>query len=158
MQSSPTIDRQKPCAAETHSQLDSKRVAENQKPTNRPSRITKLILILVGHVSIVLGVVGIVLPLLPTTPFLLLAAACYMRGSVTWYNWLINQRHLGPYIVDYREGRGISLRLKLGLIAFVWITISISAILLIDILLLKIALFSIAAIVSVLIGRLPRRK
>lgn len=134
------------------------RVVEENKPRTRYGRITKLILILVGHVSLVLGLVGIALPLLPTTPFLLLAAACYVRGSESLYNWLSNQRLLGPYIASYRAGGGINRRLKVGLIALIWITVPMSAMLLVDVLMIRLALFATASLVSVVICRLPVRK
>jgi len=129
-------------------------MAREDKPTNRSGRFTKLLLMLAGHVSLVLGLLGIVLPLLPTTPFLLLAAACYVRGSESLYNWLLNQRLLGPYIARYRAGGGVSRRLKVVLIALIWITITISAMCLFDALYIRLALFGIAAVVSIVIWRL----
>ena len=114
----------------------------------------RTLLILGGHVSLVLGIIGILVPLLPTTPFLLLAAACYIRGSESLYNWLINHRVFGAYIRNYREGRGTSLKLKVVLIALIWITIPLSAILMIDELFMRGILFAIAVIVSILIFRL----
>ena len=102
-----------------------------------------------------LGTVGILVPLLPTTPFLLLAAACYVRGSKTSYNWLINHRLFGAYIKNYREGGGISRKLKIALIALIWITIPLSAILLIENPSVRGVLFAIAVIITILIFRLP---
>ena len=58
------------------------------------------LLIVVGTLSLVLGIVGVFVPLLPTTPFLLLAAACYARGSERLYRWLVGHRYLGQYIRD----------------------------------------------------------
>ena len=63
----------------------------------------RYLLMAVGWVSVVLGVIGIFLPVLPTTPFLLLAAACFARSSPRFYQWLINHRQLGPWIRDYRS-------------------------------------------------------
>ncbi|WXL27306.1 YbaN family protein [Ectopseudomonas mendocina] len=83
-------------------------------------------LLAVGWLSVVLGVIGIFLPVLPTTPFLLLAAACFMRSSERFYLWLINHRHLGPWIVDYLEGQGIPLKGKVYAIGLMWLSISIS--------------------------------
>ncbi len=67
-------------------------------------RTINVVLIIIGHVSVALGVAGIFLPVLPTTPFLLLAAICYAKGSEKLYNWLIEHAHLGLYIKDFREG------------------------------------------------------
>jgi uncharacterized membrane protein YbaN (DUF454 family) len=79
--------------------------------------------IIVGSISLGLGIVGIVIPILPTTPFLLLAAFCYGRGSERFYDWLVNRSQLGEYIRSYREGRGIPLKQKLLTIALLWLTI-----------------------------------
>ena len=70
-----------------------------------------------------LGVIGIFLPLLPTTPFLLLAAALYFRSSEKLYQWLIQQKHLGSYIRNFREYRAIPLRAKIISVSMVWITL-----------------------------------
>jgi uncharacterized membrane protein YbaN (DUF454 family) len=89
----------------------------------------KVILVIAGTISVILGVVGIFLPLLPTTPFLLLAAACYVKASPKLYSWLINNKHLGSYIRNYREGKGIPLKTKSIAIVLLWSTISLSAVL-----------------------------
>ena len=70
--------------------------------------LIKIILISVGSLSVLLGILGIFLPLLPTTPFLLLAALCYSRSSERFYQWLVTNRWFGEYIRNYREGRGIT--------------------------------------------------
>ena len=70
-----------------------------------------------------LGAVGAFLPVLPTTPFLLLAAVCYARGSERCHRWLLTNRLFGRYIRDYREGRGVSLRHKVAALALLWLTI-----------------------------------
>ena len=79
-----------------------------------------------GTVALLLGILGIFLPVLPTTPFLLLASACYMRGSERMYRWLMNQRHLGPYLRNFQAGRGIPLRAKITALAVMWTSITIS--------------------------------
>ena len=95
---------------------------ENSNDTLKQKRYTnkylRWLLIAAGTVSILLGILGIILPLLPTTPFLLLAAASYARSSVKFYNWLINNRFFGSYIKNYREGKGIPLRVKVSAISF----------------------------------------
>jgi hypothetical protein len=69
-----------------------------------------------------LGVIGMFLPIMPTTPFLLLASICYSRSSKRFYNWLITNRWCGKYIRNYREGRGVSLKHKIFSIAMLWLT------------------------------------
>ena len=69
------------------------------------------------------------LPVLPTTPFLLLAAYCFMRGSQRFYNLLVSNRYLGSYIRNYMEGRGMSVKWKAWVIFWLWLVIGISAIL-----------------------------
>jgi uncharacterized membrane protein YbaN (DUF454 family) len=75
---------------------------------------------------VVLGTLGVFLPLLPTTPFLLLAAACYIRSSQRFYDWLLSNRVFGTYISNYRAGRGIPLSTKIVGIGLLWITIGYS--------------------------------
>ncbi len=77
-----------------------------------PSRHIRALLIVIGTVSAVTGIIGIVLPLLPTTPFLLIAAACYARSSERFYNWLLENRYFGPPIREWRETRTVSRRTK----------------------------------------------
>ena len=88
--------------------------------------IRKGILIFTGTVCVGLGVLGMILPLLPTTVFLLLAAYCYSRSSERFHNWLINNRWCGQYIQNYRSGRGISLRQKISTILILWASICLS--------------------------------
>lgn len=83
----------------------------------------KSLLAVFGVVSLSLGVAGIFLPLLPTTPFLLLAAWAFVRSSPRLYAWLINHPHLGEYIRNFRENRAIPLRVKVVSVSLVWLTI-----------------------------------
>lgn len=81
----------------------------------------------VGTIAVVLGLIGVFLPLLPTTPFLLLAAACYMRGSERMANWLMNNRLFGSYIRDFHENRGIPVKTKIWALSIMWVSLAISA-------------------------------
>lgn len=83
----------------------------------------KIILIIIGSVSLVLGIIGIFVPLLPTTPLLLLSVAAYSKSSEQLYNWLLNHKYLGPYISNFRENRAIPLRAKIVSVVLVWVTI-----------------------------------
>lgn len=87
------------------------------------SGVARLWFLAGGHLAVGLAVLGVVLPLLPTTPFLLLAAACYARGSVRFYNWLHNTRTFGPMIRNWREHRAVTLPHKLLAIGVITVTI-----------------------------------
>lgn len=101
---------------------------EIQQPGVQEQRnpVIRYVLLAIGWLSVALGVIGIFLPLLPTTPFLLLAAACFMRSSKRFYLWLVNHRQLGPWIVDYLNGQGIPLKGKVYTISLMWLSIGLS--------------------------------
>ena len=80
-------------------------------------------LVILGGLSLVLGLLGIFVPLLPTTPFLLLAAALWVRSSQRLYAWLLSHRRLGPYIRNFRENRAIPLRAKVFSVTLLWATL-----------------------------------
>ena len=80
-------------------------------------------LVILGGLSLVLGLLGIFVPLLPTTPFLLLAAALWGRSSPRLYAWLLSHRRLGPYIRNFRENRAIPLRAKVFSVTLLWATL-----------------------------------
>jgi uncharacterized membrane protein YbaN (DUF454 family) len=88
------------------------------------SRPLRVLLVIAGTLSLALGIIGIFLPLLPTTPFLLLASACYVRGSERLHRWLLNQGRLGAYIRRYEEGQGIPLRGKVLAMLMMWPSIA----------------------------------
>jgi hypothetical protein len=106
--------------------------------------IKKGLLVTLGTLFLAIGVFGIFIPLLPTTPFLLLAAACYIRGSKKFYDWLIKNRWLGEYIKNYQDGKGVPFKVKIITITVLWLTIIISTILFVSILIIQIFLFIIA--------------
>lgn len=83
----------------------------------------KYILLFLGTLSLSLGIIGIFLPVLPTTPFLLLAATLYMRSSEKLYNWLLSHHYLGEYIRNFREYKAIPLRVKVVSVSLVWATL-----------------------------------
>lgn len=122
---------------------------ENKLEYKRPGKIKKGLLIVAGSISVGLGILGIILPLLPTTPFLLLAAACYLRSSERLYNWLIYHRVFGKIIRDYLQNRTISLRVKISSLILMWLAIGYSAIFVVSILWVSILLFAIAVGVTI---------
>jgi uncharacterized membrane protein YbaN (DUF454 family) len=89
-------------------------------------RSVRYLLLCVGWLSVALGVIGIFLPVLPTTPFLLLAAACFVRSSPRFYLWLVTHPRLGPWIRDYLEGQGIPLKGKVYALLLMWASIALS--------------------------------
>lgn len=108
----------------------------------------RVIYLIIGITSLVVGTIGIVLPVLPTTPFLLLSLACFLKSSKKLYDFVLENKYLGPYVRDYISGDGIPLKMKKRAIALVWITISFSALVVIDVIHLQILLFTIAILVS----------
>ena len=92
------------------------------------SPIVRVALVLLGSGFVALGVAGIFLPVLPTTPFLLLAAACYARASRRFYNALLNNRWFGPAILEWQQYRSIRYRTKLVSIAMMAVTLAISVV------------------------------
>ena len=121
-------------------------MALNKKPSGK---ILRFLLIIAGMISSALGFIGVFMPLLPTTPFLLLAAACFFKGSDRFYNWLLNNRWVGTYIRNYREKKGIPLRIKIKTIVLLWITIAISAIFFVTNIFVRILLLLIAIGVTI---------
>ena len=101
-------------------------------------------MIITGTFFVGLGVLGIFLPLFPTTPFLLLAAACYARSSRKFYDWLLNNKWFGNYIKNYRARKGVPLKVKVLSISFLWITIGYSVVFVVHIFLVRIILILIA--------------
>ncbi len=90
------------------------------------AELKRYLLIVLGTICLAIGIIGIFTPILPTTPFLLLAAACYLRSSPRFHSWLMNNRIFGSYIRNYTAGRGIPIKVKLFTIALLWVTIGIS--------------------------------
>lgn len=88
--------------------------------------VRKALLIFIGTVSVGLGVMGMFVPLMPTTVFLLLAAYCYSHSSEKFHNWLLSNRLCGKYISNYRSGKGISVRQKVSTISLLWASIGFS--------------------------------
>lgn len=88
--------------------------------------LSKLVLNILGTVFLFIGVLGIVLPLLPATPFFLLASACYVRGSEKLHHWLMNHRYLGPYITNIKDKRGMPRRAKVVTITVLWASLAYS--------------------------------
>jgi hypothetical protein len=104
-----------------------------------------------------LGVLGVFLPLLPTTPFLLLAAACFVRSSDRLYSSLMNHRLLGPYIRNYRDHRAISRGALASTLALLWATLAVSAFLTPSTALVRVILLAVGIGVTAHLLSLRRR-
>jgi len=85
------------------------------------NKLVRLLFVFIGSIFVGLAVIGIFLPGLPTTPFLILAAYFYIRSSNKLYNWLINNKILGVYIRGYLSGKGMPLRAKIISLILMWI-------------------------------------
>jgi len=86
--------------------LDKAKPIQNVKYEKKEQKIIRALWLAVGLVCVGLGAIGIVLPILPTTPFLLAAAACFCKSSTRMYDWLLSNRWFGEYIRNYREVGG----------------------------------------------------
>ncbi len=123
--------------------------ARRERVRKASDRLLRGILVALGTCFVALGVLGIFLPLLPTTPFLLLAVACYARSSERFHNWLLNNRWFGTYLRNYREGRGIALRVKILTVLLLWTTIGCSAAFAVDNIAVRVILSVIAIGVTI---------
>ncbi len=107
-----------------------------------------------GSVSLGIGIAGIVLPLLPTTPFLLLAAYCYSRGSRRLHKRLLSNRLIGNYLKNYLEGKAMTIKAKVLSLSMLWAVIVCTAVFVIDSQIMRIIMLAVGAAVTVHIVRL----
>jgi len=119
-------------------------------PTLSPTM--KLLFNIIGVLAVLLGILGLFLPLLPTTPFLLLASACFARGSDRLHGWLLNHRVFGVYLRNFEAGNGIPLRAKIVASVMMWSSLLV-AIVRFEHLGLRVALVLIGASVSLYLWR-----
>jgi uncharacterized membrane protein YbaN (DUF454 family) len=122
-----------------------------------PSPSVRAALVVAGSGFVVVGLAGIFLPVLPTTPFLLLAAACYARASRRFYNALLNSRLFGPAILEWREHRAIAWRTKLTAIALLALTLATSILFFVEEAWLRLALGVVGLVLGVWLYRIPSR-
>lgn len=108
----------------------------------------KAFLISCGSLSLGLGIIGIILPLLPTTPFLLLSAACYARSSQKLYHWLIENKYVGSYIKHYHAGKGIPLKAKIIAVSVLWLSLSFTICFVVPLVVIKVLLAMIGAYIT----------
>ena len=141
------------------SPAEAPREAADHPADARPhgSPAVRAFFIVLGTVFVGLGIAGAVLPVLPTTPFLLLAAACYARGSVRFYRWLIEHRTFGPTIVEWRRHRSIPWRTKLVAIGLMSAMIAVSAVLFVRPWWAQALLVAVGAATGAWLWRIPSR-
>lgn len=111
--------------------------------------LKRSLLIVAGTVCVTVGAIGIVVPVLPTTPFLLLAAACYTGGSRRLYCALLNNRLVGSYLRNYLEGKGMTRRSKIWTLSLLWAGITLAAALATDSLLVRVVLGIVLTAVTI---------
>lgn len=129
----------------------------NPVPTNNhvKSDLLRWILICIGWISIAGGIIGLFLPLVPTIPFLLLAAVCFSRSSQRFHGWLVDHKHLGPLLRDYLAHGGIPSRAKIMAIGMIWISFPASTFLLIEIFWVRVLLMATATGVTLYLLAIP---
>jgi uncharacterized membrane protein YbaN (DUF454 family) len=108
------------------------------------SKFRKYLFISLGILATGLGLLGVILPVLPTTPFLLLAAILFSNSSEKFLHWLLTNKLCGGYIRNYREGKGMLLKQKILTISLLWLTIGSSAIFFVDTLWVRIVMGVVA--------------
>ena len=122
-----------------------------------PSPSVRAALVVAGSGFVVVGLAGIFLPVLPTTPFLLIAAACYARASRRFYNALLNSRLFGPAILEWQQHRAIAWRTKLTAIGLMSLTLATSIVFFVEDNWLRLALALFGVVLGVWLYRIPSR-
>ena len=126
-------------------------IIEKKEFRLKRSRLTRVLYITGGTLSLALGVLGIVLPGLPTTPFALLSAYLYAKSSQKLYNWLLNNRLLGPRIKNYHRKQGVTKKGKIGVIIFMWVMVCLSSFVIIKMIPLRILILSLGLIGAIVV-------
>jgi uncharacterized membrane protein YbaN (DUF454 family) len=121
-----------------------------------PNAFKRLLYLTTGWVSLILGIIGIILPLLPTTPFILLSAWCFSQSSKRFHNWLTHHKYFGPMIEDWQSDKGIPKKSRNRAIIFMWCGMGLS-IFIVSKLWATLMLVCIGTCVSIYLLRLPLR-
>lgn len=120
--------------------------------------IKKGIYFIVGVLALGAGIVGVFLPVIPTTPFILLSAWCFFRSSSKIYQWVISNPTFGPTVENYQEGRGITVKTKIRAVVMMWLAITVSVYFFISNIYIIGVLYLIAIAVTIYLYRLPTLK
>lgn len=121
------------------------------------SRTMRVVLVVLGFVFVAIGIAGLLLPLLPGTPFFLLAAACFARASARFYNWLLNNRVVGPMVREWQIHRSIPYRTKIWAIVLMCGTLAVSTILFVEDRLAQAGFAALCVLLTVWMWRIPSR-
>jgi uncharacterized protein len=121
------------------------------------SRAVRVLFNIAGIVALGLGLVGIFLPLLPTTPFVLLAAACFARGSERFHQWLLANRTFGPMVHEWESHRSLPYRTKVSAIVLMSLTMAVSIVFFVQPPWLKVALALAGVGLAIWMYRIPSR-
>src|SRR5690554_6355908 len=128
-------------------------------PKQRPKLVTnpvlRVLLLVIGFLRLAVSVLGILLPVLPTTHFCIIATACFIRTSPKFYDWLVDHPKLGKYVVYYLDGKGIPKKAKVYTLVVLWSTMFITAFIVLDSAIVRVILPSIGFLVSIYILRQP---
>jgi uncharacterized membrane protein YbaN (DUF454 family) len=118
-------------------------------------RMKRAFYLIIGTIALALGALGLFLPVLPTTPFVILAAACYLRSSKRMHTWILESKLFGEMIRNYQAGKGLRRDTKIRALVLMWATISVSAYFFVDQNIFRGAMFLVASGVTIYILRLP---
>jgi uncharacterized membrane protein YbaN (DUF454 family) len=131
-------------------------VGREERDDSRVSgKMMRSIYIIVGTIALVIGAIGLFLPVIPTTPLVILAAACYYRGSDRLHNWILSSRWFGETVKNYQEGRGLTRDTKVRAISMMWAMILISAWFFVSNFFVRVAIICVAIGVTVYLIKLP---
>jgi hypothetical protein len=130
---------------------------QSQEAELHPSMVVRMVLLVCGSIALLLGIIGIVVPGLPTTPFILVAAACYARASERFYHWLLKNPTFGPLIAEWRRHHSIPYRIKRLAITLMSLTISVSIWTMADKPWLQVMLAAIGLATAIWLWRIPSR-
>lgn len=119
------------------------------------SPMKRMLYLVAGWISLILGIIGLLLPIVPTTPFLLVSAACWAKSSSRFYNWLMNNPWFGSHLRRWRKYRCIPLRIKIIAVTVLSVTLGSSILLFVPFLSMQILLAFIGLGVMIYIARFP---
>ena len=122
------------------------------------SRAARIAFIVVGHCCLALGITGVILPVLPGVVFLIGSAACYARGSMRFYNWLLGHKWLGPPVRDWEDHRAMTVRAKVVSLVMLVGGIAVTIVFVVKLLWLRVMLALLAIGLATLILFIKTRR